>query len=290
MATYASVFVALILIMSKIVAWKLTGSVGVLSSLADSFLDMVASTANLFAVRHAMQPADKEHRFGHGKIEALSALGQASIIVVSVLYVLYEVFEHILHRPPITEPGVGMIVMLISILLTTGLVIFQTYVVNRTHSIAITADSMHYRADLFLNVGVLGSLVLAYYMPTLGWIDSIVGGLIALYILYTSWAIGAKAVDILLDRELDDASREKIISSLLSHKEVRGYHDLRTRSSGTGYFIQVHIELDGDLTLSESHKISDKIENNLLALFHNAQVFIHQDPEGLKERHPIIED
>ncbi len=290
LATYASVLVALMLIVSKIIAWKLTGSVGILSSLADSCLDMIASTANLFAVRHAMHPPDKEHRFGHGKIEALSALGQASIIVVSVMYVLYEACEHLSHTPTITEPGVGMIVMIVSIILTTGLVFFQTYVVNRTHSIAITADSMHYRADLLLNIGVLGVLVITYYIQNLRWLDPIVGIAIALYILYTSWAIGAKAVDILLDRELSDKTRKKIIESILSHKEVKGYHDLRTRSCGLSSFIQVHIELEGALSLHATHKISDKVEDALLELFHNAQVLIHQDPAGLKERHSIVRD
>lgn len=282
--TYTSVLVAFILIGAKVVAWMMTGSVSILSSLADSILDMLASVVSMFAVHHAMRPADEEHRFGHGKIEAIAALGQSSIIFVSVLFVFYEGVQHFMNPVPITKPLVGIIVMLISIVLTIGLVSFQTYVIKRTRSIAITADSMHYKADLYLNIGVLLSVGLTYWV-NIPWIDPIVGIIIAIYIVYTAWRIAKEAVDILMDREISEEARNKITEVIVAHPQVHGIHELKTRSSGTQDFIQVHVEMEGTMTLNEAHEIAEVLDQNIQKIYPRAHVTIHQDPKGVEEEH-----
>lgn len=282
--TYTAVLVALSLILAKIFAWFFTGSVSILSSLADSILDMLASVVNMFAVHHAMRPADKEHQFGHGKIEAIAALAQASIIFVSVLFVYYEAINRFINPVLVTKPTVGVVVMLFSIMLTIGLVIFQTMVIRRTRSIAITADSMHYKADLYLNIGVLVSLFISSGL-NIAWLDPLVGIAIGSYILMTSWRIAKAACDILMDRELPDKSREKIIKIIKAHPKVKGLHALKTRSSGTQEFIQVHLEMDGKMSLHEAHDIAQEIDDKIQAIFPRAYVTIHQDPEDVVETH-----
>lgn len=284
LATYASVGVGIALITTKVIAWMMTGSVSILSSLTDSSLDLIASISTMIAVHHAIRPADSEHRFGHGKIEALSALAQSGVIALSVLFVLYEALERLFHPSPLHDPWVGIWTMLFSIGLLSALLVFQNRVIFKTKSIAITADAMHYKADLFLNLGVLISLFLSYFI-SLDWIDALVGAAIALYILYPSWEISKKAFDILVDRELPDATRQQILDCVSSHPEVFGCHNLKTCSFGNGEFIQIDLEMDGTLLLSEVHRISLEVEKNLLHLFPHAQIVIHQDIREHAEDH-----
>jgi ferrous-iron efflux pump FieF len=281
-ATYAAVSVALILILSKVMAWMLTDSVSVLSSLADSFLDFIASGINMVAVHRAMKPADKNYRFGHGKIEALSAIAQTLLIVISASVVIYEAQEHFSHPQVIEKPLVGIVVMMLSIVLTSGLVMFQNRVIKRTQSVAITADSMHYKADLYLNLGVLVSIVISSWFHFL-LIDALVGGIIGIYLLSTCWQIGKEAYSILMDRELPDFKRQRLIEIILAHPKTLAYHDLKTRSSGVKNFIQFHLELEGKLTLFEAHHIIEEIEHAIKHEFSQVEVIIHADPHGVHE-------
>ncbi len=284
-AAYAAVAVAGVLILAKLVAWTLTGSVAMLSTLIDSMLDALASGVNLFAVHHATQPADREHRFGHGKAEAIAGLGQAAFVTGSAVFLLFAAGHRLFDPVPIGSGTVGIAVMLFSIAMTVGLVTYQRKVIRRTGSVAISADSLHYLGDVLVNVGVIVSLLLAAGLG-LALADPIFGIAIALYILSNAWVIAREALDILMDRELDDEDRQRIVDIARSHPEVLALHDLRSRRSGTRAFIQVHLEMDGALSLYRAHAIADQVEAEILEAFPNAEVIIHQDPAGIPEDHP----
>ena len=281
-ATYASVAVAIILIVIKIMAYLVTGSVAILSSLIDSFLDFIASGINLFAVRHALVPADHDHRYGHGKAEAIAGLAQAAFIVGSALFLIFEAINRFSHQQALENGMVGIGVMLITIALTALLVKFQRYVVKKTGSIAITADSLHYLGDLLLNLSVIVALILSIYLD---WqiADPIFALMIALYILRSAWVIGEQSLAQLMDQELPDEVREEIKAIALQHPEVLNLHELRTRSSGRQYFFQLHLEMDGELKLKEAHQIANAVEIEICKAFPNAEVIIHEDMEGLHE-------
>lgn len=288
LATYASVSVAGLLLVVKLVAWIYTDSVALLSSMVDSLLDICASTINLLAVRHALTPADREHRFGHGKMESIAGLGQAAFIAGSAVFLLFEAGSRFVHPRPVENGAVGIAVMVFSILLTFALVQFQGHVVRKTGSVAISADSIHYKADLLMNIGVIVALVLA---TGFGWhvVDPIFATLVAFYILASAWKIVSASVDMLMDRELDDGDRTRIRDIALGHPEVRDLHDLRTRTSGTNVFIQFHLVLDGEITLLRAHEIADEVEADVRSDFPAAEVIIHQDPEGIEEDTPSFE-
>ena len=276
-ATYASVSTAIILIFAKIIAWFMTDSVSIMATLLDSSLDVLASVINLIAVRHALQPADNEHRFGHGKAEALSGIGQALFIAGSAGFLLLQATGRIINpQTMITEIEVGVCVMIFSIAATLLLLSFQKYVVTKTGSTAIKADALHYKTDLLVN----GSVIIALFLTVYGWsyFDAIFGIGIAIFILYSAWQIVKEAIDLLMDHEIDDQEREKIRDIVLEHEQVLGYHDLRTRRSGTRVFVQLHLELDAEQTLASAHEIADTIEKRIAALFDDAEVLIHEDP------------
>ncbi len=282
LASYASLTVALTLVVVKIYAWVATGSVALLSSLVDSFLDVMASAITVIAVRLALRPADAEHRFGHGKAEGLAALAQGLIIAGSAGYVFFEAVNHLLEPQTVRAPELGMGVMGLSILFTLALVSFQRYVIRQTSSMAISADAAHYRTDVIINIGV------AVAIPIAAWtgfviIDPAVGIIIALYILWTTYGIAAEALGVLLDRELPAEQREKIYAIAISHEKVRGFHDLRTRFGGNHYFIQFHLELDPETTLLETHLILDEVEDAVRAEFPNSDIIVHADPIGFEE-------
>ncbi len=281
-ATYASVAAAATLILVKFVAWLLTGSVSMLSTLVDSVLDMLASLLNLLAVRYALQPADHEHRFGHGKAEALAGLGQSLFIFGSAMWLLYEATKRLMAPVPLHNTSIGIAVMVFAIAVTLGLVAFQRYVVRKTGSVAIGADSLHYKGDVLVNLSVIAALVLASQFG-LTYMDGVFGAGIALYILFTAGQIAWGSLHLLMDRELPDEDRERIRKIVLSHPEVQAMHDLRTRSSGLHAFIQLHIEMDGNLPLWQAHDISDAVEAKIREAYPNAEVIIHQDPEGVEE-------
>ena len=282
LATYASVGVASTLIAAKAVAWAYTDSVSVLSSLLDSMLDGAASLVNLLAVRHALVPADREHRFGHGKAESLAGLAQAAFIAGSALLLMMEAVHRLVAPQPIAHGEAGIGVMVLAIALTAALVAFQRYVARTTKSLAIRADALHYRGDVLLNGSVIVSLLLSM---NLGWqlIDPVIGSAIGVYILASAYAIARDSLHALMDRELADEDRAKIRAIALSHPEVRNLHDLRSRAAGPNIFIQFHLELGADMSLRRAHEISDPVEAEILAAFPPAEILIHQDPEGVAE-------
>jgi len=286
-AAIASVTVASILIVTKFGAWLMTDSVSLLSTLIDSILDAAASLINLYAIYHALQPADREHRFGHGKAEPLASLAQAAFICGSAVFLLVEAGERIANPKEVSNTEVGYWVMVFSIVLTIGLVGFQRYVVKKSGSVAIDADSLHYQTDVLINIGVIISLFLS---TTVGWkyADPLIAVLIALYIIKGAWGIGQTALGILMDRELEDEDRQKIRDIVMAHEEVKGMHDLRTRTSGVHVFIQFHLELDGDMKLIQAHEISEAVEMELMDAFPSAEVIIHEDPEGIEEPRAVF--
>jgi len=282
LATYASVTVAGILVIAKSGAWLATDAVSMLSTLVDSLLDAGASIISLVAVRHALQPADKEHRFGHGKAESLASLAQAAFVSGSALFLLFEAGQRFLHPRGIENPAVGYGVMAVSIALTIALVLFQRRVVKRTGSLAIRADSLHYRMDVLINFGVIVSLFL---VGQLGWnhADPVFALAIAFYIFWGAWEIARDALQILMDRELPDADRKRILEIARAHPDVLDAHDLKTRTSGLSVFIQLHLEMDPDIKLRDAHEISEAVMLSIEEAYPAAEVLIHEDPAGVEE-------
>jgi len=277
LATTASVSTAALLIVVKLVAYVLTDSVSILSTLIDSLLDAAASFVNLIAVRHALVPADREHRFGHGKAEPLAAMVQAAFIIGSGIFLMIEAVPRFFAPRPLGNSEIGIAVMVFSIVATLALVSLQRYVVRRTGSLAISADQLHYTGDVLVNGAVILALILA---AQFGWyfIDPLFGIGIAGYILYNAWQIASGAFDMLMDRELPEEERSRIRSVIAAHGGVLGIHDLRTRASGPQIFIQCHIELDADQSLRQAHAIADAVEEDLRRAFPGAEVIVHQDP------------
>ncbi len=283
MASYASLTVALALVAAKSWAWMATGSVSLLSSLVDSFLDVLASGITVIAVRVALMPADAEHRFGHGKAEGLAALAQSLIIGGSAVYVFMEAIQRLLEPRAVQAPEVGIGVMALSVALTLGLVTFQRLVIARTGSMAISADAAHYQTDLMINLGVAAAIPLAAWTDFVI-IDPLTGIAIAGYILWTTYGIASEALDVLLDRELPQEDRNRIYAIAMRHGDVQGFHDLRTRFGGNRYFIQFHLELDPDTTLLRTHEILDDVEDEVRAAYPNSDIIVHADPVGFEER------
>ncbi len=282
LATVASVIVATTLIFVKMGAWLLTDSISILSSLVDSLMDVVASLVNLVAVRHALQPPDAEHRFGHGKAEPLAGLGQSAFIAGSAVFLTIEAVSRLLTPRQVTHVEVGIGVMVFAIAVTLVLVSFQRYVVRKTGSTAVGADALHYETDVLINGSVIVSLVLTKW---LGWhlADPLIGIAIAAYLVRGAWQIAKRSLDVLMDREFPDEERDRIRGIVLAHPQVKGMHDLRTRSSGIQPFIQLHLELDAEMSLREAHAISDEVEERIKDSYPGAEVLIHEDPEGVVE-------
>lgn len=282
-ATYASLIVAAVLIAAKLVVWISTDSVALLSSLVDSFVDAAASLVNFFAIRQAVVPADREHRFGHGKAEPLAALGQSAFLVGSAVLLMFEAVRHLVAPVPVEDAAAGIVVMVFAIALTVGLVAYQRHVVRRTGSLAINADELHYRGDLFLNLGVIAALVLGstFKLPIL---DPLFGAGVGLWIIYGAIKIARLSLTQLMDREMPDSERARVRAIAESHPEVIAVHDIRTRVAGPTTFIQLHIEMDGAINLLRAHEISDAVEAQLQAAFPHAEIMIHEDPAGIEER------
>ncbi|HEX6842266.1 MAG TPA: cation diffusion facilitator family transporter [Stellaceae bacterium] len=281
-ATYASIAVAGVMVLIKLVAWLMTGSVSLLSSLLDSLLDAAASLVNLIAIHQALTPADREHRFGHGKAEPLASLGQSAFITGSAVLLIIQGLQHLLTPAPVTNSGIGIAVMVFAIVVTFALVGYQRHIIKRTGSLVVSSDELHYRSDLILNGAVIVALVVE---RVLGWlyVDPLFGIAIGLWIIYGAWRVASRAIVQLMDQELPGDARARIRQIALAHPEVRSVHDLRTRAAGPDAFVQIHLEMDGDLTLKEAHRISDAVEADILAAFPQAEVMIHQDPEGVEE-------
>ena len=283
-AAMLAVAIATTLILTKGVIWWWSDSVALLGSLLDSILDALASLINLVAVRQATTPADREHRFGHGKAEALAGLGQAVLILSSALFVTFEAIRHLLEPRAIEQSSLVVGVMILATILTVFLVVYQRHVVRQSGSLAIRADSLHYVGDTAINLGVLLAVVLS---AGLGFLlaDPLIALAIAGVIFWSAWGIARQSFDQLMDRELEDSERQKIKDIVLAHEQVLGIHDLRTRRSGLHRFVQFHIELPPEMPLHEAHRISDEVEAGVKAEFVDTQVLIHQDPAGIEEAH-----
>ena len=282
-ATYASLAVAAVLIAAKLVVWISTDSVALLSSLVDSFVDAAASLVNFFAVRQAIVPADREHRFGHGKAEPLAALGQSAFLIGSAILLMFEAVRRLVSPAPVEGAAAGIAVMVFAIVVTAGLVAYQRYVVRQTRSLAIGADELHYRSDLILNLGVITTL-LAGSTLKLPILDPLFGGAVGLWIIYGAVRIARLSLMQLMDREMPDTERARVRAIAEGHPEVTAVHDIRTRIAGPTTFIQLHIEMDGGMNLLRAHEISDAVEAQIQAAFPQAEILIHEDPAGIEER------
>jgi ferrous-iron efflux pump FieF len=276
-ASIASMSVATVLIVAKTLAWLVTDSVGMLSSLIDSALDLVSSLITFAAIRLALTPADEDHRFGHGKAEALAGVAQAGFITASAGGLLLTVVDRFLHPRAVQEELVGALVSAFAIVLTVALMLFQSHVVRRTGSLAIAADRVHYTTDFVTNIAVgIGIWLSSRLNEPL--IDLAVAVGVALYLGAGAWSIGRHSIDVLMDRELPSVDRRKILDIARRHPGVRSVHDLRTRSSGLHQFIQMHLVLHPTMSLGRAHVISDSVEAAIRDAYPQAEVIVHIDP------------
>jgi len=279
-AAYASIAMALLLAGMKIWAVLKTDSTAMLGSLADTGLDLIASIATLVGVWVAAQPADREHRFGHGKAEALSAMFQVVLISLSACGLAFRGISQLIAGERVAAANEGIVVSLIAIAGTFVLLWWQRQVIRRTASLAIKTDNVHYKSDLFLNLGVIAALVLDRYLGIAG-ADPLFGLAIALWLGWGAWRASQEAIDHLMDKEWPDEKREQFLATLAKHPELRGVHDLRTRTSGAHDFVQFHAMVNGGMTVAEAHRVMDELEERIEREFPGVEVLIHPDPEGL---------
>tara|TARA_B100000378_G_scaffold252937_1_gene228520 strand:+ start:113 stop:1060 length:948 start_codon:yes stop_codon:yes gene_type:complete len=290
-AAIASITVALILVALKSWASWRTGSTAMLGSLADSALDLIASIATLTGVWIASMPADEDHRFGHGKAEALAAIFQVMLIAVSAFGIAARALSQLAGGTQTAAAGEGIAVSTVAIVLTFALLGWQRYVMNRTRSLAIQTDHLHYKSDLLLNLAVIAALVLDQYAG-FGIADPLFGLAIAGWLAWGAWRGASDAVDDLMDREWPDEKRQAFVEAAARHPELSNLHDLRTRTSGNRDFVQFHVDLPPALTIAAAHAIIDRVEADLLAQFPGTELLIHIDPEGHVDEpdNPLVED
>ncbi len=279
-----SVATAAILIVVKAIAWRSSQSVALLASLSDSALDMVASLVTLFAIRYAHVPPDAEHRFGHGKAEAFSSLMQGGLVFASGALIGREAIVALLHPRPVEHGLAGVIVMALSIVLTFGLISVQTRVLKASGSIAIAGDRAHYAADLAANAVALVGVGAAAWLG-LSWVDAAAGLAVALWLLWGAVGVFREASGQLMDKELPEEDRARIVDLATSDPRILGVHQLRTRASGPFVHMQMHADLDADISLAEAHEIMIAAENRVLEAFPAADILIHPDPRGKAEKH-----
>lgn len=277
LASASSVIVAATLIAIKLYAWLQTESASMLASLTDSILDSGASIFSFFAIRYALQPADEEHRFGHGKAESLAALAQSAFIAGSSMLLVFHSVQQLIQGGSVPKAGYGIIVSIAAIIITAVLIVIQRIAIRQTQSQAIKADNLHYQSDILLNLAVIVALILT----SMGWFwaDSIFAIGIAIYLIIGAIKIGWSAFQSLMDRELSEELQKQIEDTTMSVDGVKGFHGLRTREAGPVRFIQIHIELDNDLSLLRAHAIADNVEAELMKAFPGADIIVHMDPE-----------
>ncbi len=290
-AALASMGVAIMLVGLKSWATWRTGSTAMLGSLADSMLDLVASGVTLFGVWFASQPADREHRFGHGKAEALAAIVQVMLIAVSAFGIAARAVSQLASGPQTAAANDGILVSIIAILATFALIAWQRHVIRRTGSVAIRTDSVHYQSDLLLNLGVIAALVLDQYAG-FALADPLFGLAIAGWLAWGAWSAAGEAVNQLLDREWPDEKRQAFVEAAALHPELSNLHDLRTRTSGAHDFAQFHVDLPGTMTVARAHEIIDRVEEDLCARFPGTELLIHIDPQGHVDdpSNPMVEE
>ena len=286
-AALASTTMAITLIAMKTYAALQTSSMAMLGSLADSTLDLVASLIVLLAVRIAAQPADHEHRFGHGKAEALASLVQVILITLSATFIGFRSVQRLMSGAQTGEAELGIGVSLVAMVLTVALITYQRHVVRRTGSLAIGTDRLHYASDLMLNGSVIAALALDQFAGLTG-ADAVFGLLIALWLAFGAWRASSHAFDQLMDKEWPDELRERFLAATKEYPALAGLHDLRTRSSGTHYFAQFHVWVPPEWTVKEAHDRLDAVEEELQQRFPNTEILIHVDPEGQTDRETML--
>jgi ferrous-iron efflux pump FieF len=279
-AAYASIAMATFLAVLKLWAvWK-SDSTAMLGSLADTGLDLVASIATLVGVWIAAQPADREHRFGHGKAEALAAMFQVVLIALSAAGIAVRAVGALVGGERVASAEEGVAVSVIAMVATFALLAWQRYVIRKTGSLAIKTDNVHYKSDLLLNLSVIVALLLDRVVGIKG-ADPAFGLAIAAWLAWGAWRASSEALDHLMDKEWPDERREAFVAALAGHPELRGVHDLRTRTSGMHDFVQFHATVDPRMTIAEAHRVMDELEARIEAEFPGVEVLIHPDPEGL---------
>ncbi len=290
-AAIASITVAVILVALKSWASWRTGSTAMLGSLADSALDLIASLATLTGVWIASMPADEDHRFGHGKAEALAAIFQVMLIALSAFGIAARAIIQLAGQQVTAAADEGIAVSLIAIVLTFALLAWQRHVMNRTRSLAIQTDHLHYKSDLLLNLAVIAALVLDQYAG-LGMADPLFGLAIAIWLAIGAWRGASDAVDDLMDREWPEEKRSAFVEVAARHPELSNLHDLRTRTSGNRDFVQFHVDLPPTMTIARSHAIIERVEEDLREQFPGTEILIHIDPEGHVDEpgNPLVED
>ncbi len=282
LATMAGVSLAVGLMLIKLFASLYTGSLAILSSLVDSISDIFASVAAFVAVRFSSLPASFKHRYGFGKAEALSALVQSAFIAGSGLFVIYEGVDRFINPTKLTAMNLGVGVMVLSLALTLAVVVFQRYVAKRTKSLAVDADSVHYAVDIVTNISIILSL-LVVKIWNLEWFDPLAAVFVSAYLLHNAFKIAKEAVAVLMDKELPEEVRSEIIKAIENYDFCYGVHDLRTRDLGGVYWFELHLELDGNLSLYEAHRLTAIVEKEIKNRYPKSQVIIHQDPAGFDE-------
>ncbi|MCT2557773.1 cation diffusion facilitator family transporter [Tsuneonella sp. YG55] len=291
-AALASITMALFLgVLKGWATWR-TGSTAMLGSLADTALDLIASLVTLWGVWWAAQPADAEHRWGHGKGEALAAIFQVMLIAISAAAIAFRATGRLLAGGADTAAaGDGILVSGVAILATFALLAWQRHVIRRTGSIAIQTDNLHYRSDLFLNLSVIAALVLDQYLGFAA-ADPLFGLGIAFWLLFGAWRAASEAVDQLLDREWPEDKRLAFVAAAAEHPELSNLHDLRTRSAGAHDFVQFHVDLPAEMTVGEAHDVIDKVEKDLCRRFPGVELLIHIDPAGHVDEpgNPLVEE
>lgn len=273
---------AVLMVAIKFSAWWISGSVALLSSLVDSGLDFAASLVTMIAVRQSLQPPDADHRFGHGKAEPLAALAQSVFVGMSAVFLGMESVSRIINPKPVQHETTGIAVMLVCIIMTLGLVIAQRRVVRLTGSVAVSADSLHYSGDLMVNAGVIVALLASSQLGWT-WADPLCALVVAGILVHSIIRIGTHALDSLMDRELPDTDRARILAIASSDTRVIDAHDLRTRRSGLQTFILLHLTLPRDMTLGQAHDVCEAVATAIRRTYQGAEVTIHQDPGGLVE-------
>ena len=290
-AAIASISVSLFLVALKIwAAWE-SDSAAMLGSLADSALDLVASIATLIGVWIAAQPADEDHRFGHGKAEALAAMFQVVLIAVSALGIGIRSVQKLISGERVAAIEEGVAVSVIAIVVTLALLAWQRYVIARTNSVAIGADHVHYQSDLLLNLAVIAALVLDRYTGFAG-ADPLFGIAIALWLAWGAWRASSQAIDHLMDREWPEQKKMRFVELAAKHEELRNLHDLRTRTSGNRDFVQFHVDMPAGMSVGKAHDIIDRVEDDLYRHFPNMELLIHIDPAGHIDEpdNPLVEE
>jgi cation diffusion facilitator family transporter len=282
--TLLSVATATVLVTIKVAAWAASGSVALLASTADSALDLVASLVTFFAVRYAAAPPDAEHRFGHGKAEAFASLVQAGLVFASAALIGREAIDNLLHPKPIAAEGWAMAVMAVSIVLTAGLIVAQGRVLKQTSSVAVSGDRAHYASDLASNAIALVGIGAAAWLG-IGGLDALAALAIAALLLWGAVSVFREASGQLMDHELPDEARARIVALMTEDRRLTDVHQLRTRASGPYIHMQMHVDLDPDLTLEAVHEVIVAAEKRLLDAFPSADIIIHADPRGRAEPH-----